>query len=243
MQGSKTIAGNTATGTLKVLALALMFVDHAGKMLFPGVTEMRMLGRAAFPLYCWCMVVGFCHTRSVPKYLLRVLAVGLISQPLYMLALNHTWQEPNIFLTLLLALCGLWAMREKIAFSHLWAPPLLLILASDLGCDYGWRGVLLVWLLYAVRDSRPGIAAVMIAFCLYWGSASIAVSQIFGWRIVLPDLLSPVLSHWTRLQAWAILALPLMLARFRRNIRLPAWLGYALYPAHLALLYLLEVCL
>ena len=100
-----------------------------------------------------------------------------------------------------------------------------------------------MWLIYAVRDSRPGIAAVMIAFCLYWGSASIAVSQIFGWRIVLPDLLSPLLSPWTRLQAWAILALPLMLARFRRNIRLPAWLGYALYPAHLALLYLLEVCL
>ena len=35
----------------------------------------------------------------------------------------------------------------------------------------------------------------------------------------------------------------LMLARVRRNIRLPAWLGYALDPAHLALLYLLEVCL
>ena len=243
MQGSKTIAGNRATGTLKALALALMFVDHAGKMFFPGVMEMRMLGRAAFPLYCWCMVVGFCHTRSVPKYLLRVLAVGLISQPLYMLALNHTWNEPNIFLTLLLALCGLWAMRERIAFSQVWAPPLLLILASALGCDYGWRGVLLVWLLYAVRDSRPGIAAVMIAFCLYWGSASVTVSRIFGWRIVLPDLLAPVLSPWTRLQAWAILALPLMLARFRRNIRMPAWLGYALYPAHLAVLYLLEVCL
>ena len=52
MQGNKTIAGNTATGTIKVLALALMFVDHSGKMLFPGVMEMRMLGRAAFPLYC-----------------------------------------------------------------------------------------------------------------------------------------------------------------------------------------------
>ena len=121
--------------------------------------------------------------------------------------------------------------------------PLLLILASALGCDYGWRGVLLVWLLYAVRDSRPGIAAVMIAFCLYWGSASVTVSRIFGWRIVLPDFLAPLLSPWTRLQAWAILALPLMLARFRRNVRMPAWLGYALYPAHLAVLYLLEVCL
>ena len=108
----KAIAGNTATGVLKLIALAFMFIDHSGKMLFPGVMEMRLLGRIAFPVYCWCMVVGFSYTRSVPKYLLRVLAVGVISQPLYMLALNHTWREPNIFLTLLLALWGLWGMRE-----------------------------------------------------------------------------------------------------------------------------------
>ena len=39
------IAGCTATGVLKILALVFMFIDHAGKMLFPQITEMRMLGR------------------------------------------------------------------------------------------------------------------------------------------------------------------------------------------------------
>ena len=81
-------AGNTATTWLKIIALVFMFIDHAGKMLFPNIPEMRMLGRIAFPIYVWCMIVGFWRTRSVLKYLLRILLVGALSQPLYVLALD-----------------------------------------------------------------------------------------------------------------------------------------------------------
>ena len=107
MEARRPLAGNTATGWLKILALIFMFCDHAGKMLLPGVLEMRMLGRIAFPLYCWCLVVGAQHTRSFPKYLLRIAVIGLISQPLYMVALHHPWTKANIFLTLFVALLGL----------------------------------------------------------------------------------------------------------------------------------------
>lgn len=240
MEARKPLAGNTATGWLKILALLFMFCDHAGKMLFPGVMEMRMLGRIAFPLYCWCMVVGFHYTRSVPKYILRVVLIGLISQPLYMLGLNHTWNEPNIFLTLALALCGLWGLREKKCFSHIWAPVAVLALAVLLRCDYGWKGVLLVMLLYGARHSRSALAAVMVAFCLYWGSGSSTVSDFFGLPLnVLPSPFSALVSPWLRLQALAICALPLMLIRFRKDFRMPAWVGYALYPAHLVVLIIL----
>lgn len=235
------LAGNTATGWLKLIALVFMFCDHAGKMLFPGVTEMRMLGRIAFPLYCWCMVVGAHYTRSMPKYLLRVLGVGVISQPLYMLALNHTWQEPNIFLTLALGLCALWGMKEKKFFSHIWAPLLALMAATVLDCDYGWKGVLLVMLLYGARRSRPALAAVMVAFCLYWGTGSLLVTDFFGIPLnVVPAPFSQLTAPFLRIQALAILALPLMLMRFPKDVKLPTWLGYALYPAHLAVLYALE---
>lgn len=148
------IAGCTATGVLKILALVFMFIDHAGKMLFPQIAEMRMLGRIAFPLYCWCMVVGISYTRSVPKYLGRLMLIGLVSQPIYMVALNHSWNQPNIFLTLLVALCGVWGLKAKKLLSHIWAPILALFAAQLLGCDYGWRGVMLVMLLYGVRGSR-----------------------------------------------------------------------------------------
>lgn len=235
------IGGSTSTGILKIIALCLMFCDHAGKMLLPGLQEMRVIGRMAFPLYCWCLVVGFHYTRSVPKYTLRILLIGLISQPLYMAALNHTWQEPNIFLTLLIGLLALWAMREKWYGSHIWGPVMALALAVLLKCDYGWRGVLLIMLLYAVRGSKAGIAAVMIAFCLYWGSNSTTVSGFFGLSLQ-PIMVSPIkelLQPWMRLQGMAILALPLMLIPLPR-LRMPKWLGYALYPLHLVVLLALE---
>ncbi len=243
MEKRTPIAGNTATGWLKIIALVFMFCDHAGKMLLPGVLEMRMLGRIAFPLYCWCMVVGFHYTRSVPRYLLRLLAIGLVSQPLYMIGLNHTWQEPNIFLTLFVALCGLWGIREKKFLSHIWAPVLALALAVLLRCDYGWKGVLLVMLLYAARGSRSGIAAVMIAFCMYWGGSSLTVTEFFGLNLnVIPSPFSQVTAPFLKLQALAVLALPLMLIRIPRekDLKLPAWVSYGIYPAHLVALIILE---
>ncbi len=237
-------AGNTATVWLKIIALVFMFIDHAGKMLFPAVPEMRMLGRIAFPVYVWCMIVGFHYTRSVPKYLLRVLIVGLISQPLYMLALNHTWSQPNVFLTLFLGLCALWGIRERKCFSQLWSPAAALILAIVLNADYGWKGVLLFILLYAVRDSRPGIAAVMISFFLFWGASFSVTKNLFGIPININDLpvwISQLLSPFLRLETYALLGLPLILVRFRKDLKLPRWLGYVLYPAHLVLLYALEL--
>lgn len=238
----KSIAGNVNTGLLKLIALVFMFLDHSGKMCFPGIPEMRILGRIAFPVYCWCLVVGAHHTRSFPKYLGRIALIGLISQPLYMVALHHSWQQFNIFLTLFVALLGLWGLREKKYFSHIWAPVLALLIAQLLGVDYGWKGVLLTFLLWGVRDSRAGIAAVMIAFCLFWGSSSSVVSRAFG--VTLTGLnrgtFGAMFSALLRLQAMAILALPLMLWKLPGRIPLPKWTGYAIYPAHLVVLIGLE---
>ena len=235
------IAGNTATGTLKIIALVFMFIDHSGKMLFNNAPLMRTLGRVAFPLYCWCLVVGFCYTRSPLKYLLRVLTVGLISQPLYMAALNHSWNEPNVFLTLALALCALWGIRERWYFSQVWAPLVALILAVELRVDYGWRGVALVMMLYAAREKRGAIASVMIAMALFWGSASSTLrlpgldfSFLLSWRY--RELTQPFL----KLQTMMLLSLPLILIPLRKNVKLPTWLGYAIYPLHLLVLWGVE---
>ncbi len=236
-------AGNTATTWLKIIALVFMFIDHAGKMLLPNVPEMRMIGRIAFPIYVWCMIVGFHYTRSVPKYLLRVLIVGVISQPLYNLALKHTWQEPNVFLCLFLGLCALWGIREKKYLSHIWAPAAALILATLLNADYGWKGVLLFILLYAVRDSRPGIAAVLVAFFLFYGSFFSVTKQFFGLSFDVNKLdpsLSKPLSSLLRMETYALFCLPFILVRFKKDLKMPRWIGYAIYPAHLLLLYGLE---
>lgn len=267
-------AGNLATNFLKIIALFFMFIDHSGKVLFNDMQEMRMLGRIAFPIYLWCMVVGFCRTRCVWKYMLRVFLVGLVSQPLYVLALdmgavrpilrnvlisplaNGGWAsvddvlyriflyKPNIFLTLLLGLGALWGIREKKYLSQIWAPAAAICLATVLGADYGWKGVALLILLYAVRDTRSGIAAVMIAFMLFWGTSYRVTSSIFGMTFdvkELPAFISSPLSAFMRMETYGLLALPVILWRFQRDVRMPRWLGYALYPGHLAVIIVLKI--
>ena len=267
-------AGNLATGALKLIALAFMIIDHSGKVLCGNMYEMRALGRIAYPLYVWCMIVGFSRTRSVPRYLLRLLVVGLLSQPLYVLALDNQrnvglilqvllaplaegfsfsglWaviygilKKPNIFLSLLIGLAALWGVREKKYLSHIWAPALAICLATLLNADYGWRGIVFMLLLYAVQDTRPGIAAVMIAFFLFWGSTYSKTTVLFGvstdltsWPIFLSDPLNALM----RMETYALLSLPLILVRFPRDIRLPKWISYGIYPAHLVLLILLKM--
>ena len=254
-------AGNTSTGWLKIIALVFMFIDHTGAVVFPQVPELRMLGRIAFPIYCWCLIVGFHYTRSVPKYLLRILAVGLLVQPLYAYVMNHAITKPNIFLTLFMGLLGLWSFREKKAYSHLWLPVLLVTLATHLGADYGWRGVLFIFLLYACRTSRPAIAAMMIAYFLFWGTDYRQTPSILGIPLdlnflpgamstagypflasLLRALLTPV-GYLLRMETYALLSLPFILIPFRSRLRLPLWLSYGLYPAHLLLVLLLKVIL
>ncbi len=244
-------AGNLATGALKLIALFFMLADHLGAVVFTQVPELRILGRIAFPVYCWCMVVGFYRTRSVPKYLGRILLTGVLVQPLYAQVMNHRVASsslllsfylgrPNIFLTLFLGLAALWGIREKKALSHLWAPALALALATVLKVDYGWRGVLFILLLYAARSSRPAIAAVMIAYFLFWGTEYSVTRSLFGIPVnlsALPAWLSQPLSSLMRLEAYGMLSLPLLLIPFRRDLRLPRWVSYGIYPAHLLLVW------
>ncbi len=249
-------AGNTATGTLKVIALCLMLIDHLGAVVFPGIPEMRIIGRLAFPIYCWCMVVGFHYTRSVLKYLGRVALTGVLVQPLYAFVMNHMGRSgnffydfyaarPSIFLTLFLGLAALWGIREKKFLSQLWAPAAAILLATALRADYGWRGVTLIILLYAARGSRPAIAAVMTAFFLYWGTEYGITPGMFGIPVAqtlngLPDPLRLPLSALARLETYALGSLAFILPRYGRSIRMPVWVSYAIYPAHLLIVLLMK---
>lgn len=77
--GSTRWNGLTDTG-LKTIALAVMVLDHISY--FFGYTGQipawfSMAGRAAAPLFLFCLVEGFVHTRSRRRYFLRVLAVAV----------------------------------------------------------------------------------------------------------------------------------------------------------------------
>lgn len=236
---------NRDSGFLRAAAMLTMLVDHVGVIFFPGVTELRIIGRIAFPLFCWGVVTGFEHTGDWRKYARRLLLLGVVAQPFYMLALGHTWTQWNVLATLLLGLLSLAGMRERKWGSHIWVPLACLALAAIQPMDYGWRGVLLIQLMYLSRKSRGGLAAMFTAFCLYWGAQSSEVSVLLGYRIrpsnagAWSGAVAMVFS-FIRVQALALLALPLMVFPTSTGIKVPRWLNYAMYPGHLALLWALK---
>jgi len=234
---------NRDAGLIKLVAMVTMLIDHTGAIFFPGVLEMRIIGRIAFPLYCFGIVMGFAHTRSWPKYALRLFIGALVTQPCFMLALDHQLLELNVMFTLLLGLLSIVGMREKRYFSHIWAPLICLVIAAIQQMDYGWRGVLLIQLMYLAQASRGGLAALMTAFSLYWGSSSQQVSQFFGLALSAQGAINGAMSmvfSFLRLQGLALLSLPFMIIPTNTGIRIPKWLSYAFYPAHLLLLGLLR---
>ena len=235
---SPVLQGNTDTGLLKLLALVFMIIDHSGKMLFASVPEMRIIGRIAFPLYGWCLVVGSEYTKNIWRYALRIAIVGLVAQPFYMLGLRHTWVEPNIFLTLLLALLGIIAIKEHKYCSHIWGPTLAVVLGAVLHPDYNWPGVFFVLMLYGARKSRGGLFVAFLSFAAFWGGNGSPVTQVFGWRLPIFDIpyISNIATPFFRTQALAWMALPLILFSTNTRFKLPKWLGYAAYPGHLAIL-------
>lgn len=245
------LAGNMDTGLLKVLALIFMLIDHIGAKILPGITEVRILGRIALPLYAWCLVVGNVKTRNPFDYALRLFLIAVVSQPIYMMAMDHPWNYFSILFLLFIATLALQGIRLAKWGSQVWAPVLcyglIYVLDVHLGIsiDYGWKGLTFILLLYLARKSRGGLAAAFFAFCLFWGGSSSTVTEVFGLKLSflnmrgIGDMLRPVF----KLQALALLALPLILIPTKSGLKLPKWLGYAIYPLHLILIMILRMTL
>jgi len=239
----ETLAGNQDTSMLKLTALVLMLVDHLGASLYPGIFELRVIGRMALPLYAWCLVVGCVKTHSPVRYGLRLMGLAVISQPLYMMALNHGWADLGILFLLLLGLIAIQGIRLSWFGSQFWAPALCYVLLGFLKVDYGWKGLTFILVLYLARESRSGLIAAFLAYSLFWGASSSSVASLFGYSLDFLEWpgIGTVLSAFFRLQGMIWLALPLIAIPTHSGIRLPHWLGYALYPLHLILLIALRL--
>ena len=169
---------------LKILALTAMTHTRSRVVLLPQVRLLRMVGRLAMPIYCFLLGEGLRHTRSLPRYLGRLLALALLSEWPFDLAFSSgvNWGYQNVFFTLVLGLTALALVRTGRRGAWIGAAGLAM-LAHSLHTDYGWYGVVLT-LLLGSRADRTITAA---------GMALLTLSA-FGFSI----------------QLWALAALPLL---------------------------------
>ena len=237
----KGFCGSRDTGLLKTVAFVSMTLDHVGVVFFPEVAGFRILGRIAFPLFAYCLVIGYSLTGNVKKYLRRLFLFAILSQPFYL---------PLFYLEALPALFDDASYRTLgSAFQTLW---------ENVYLNVGFELFLGLLALDGLHRKRWGIfAAAVLLSCLpavEYGLYGMMLILLIDGAQKLPEekfaftvggylLLGFFLSGFSAVdrQGFAILALPLMLIQTDSGIRLPRWLNYGFYPMHLALLYALTI--
>lgn len=216
----------TYTGaTIRQIAMGTMLLDHiavclleyapfqetaAGNWLY---MILRFIGRMAFPLYCFLLMEAFKHTRNRFRYLLTLLVMAVVTEPIFDLAVYDTWnwKHQNVLFTFSMGFLLIWVLEEirKIAESAYQYPAKIRILllgyilfttgagffSLKLGFDYPVVGILYLVILSLMPENRDGTTcAGIILFSAESGFGALASFYlIHRYRGELGELKVP---HW-----------------------------------------------
>lgn len=218
---------------LRLLALVCMCADHIGLALFPSVNAFRCVGRLAFPLYCFLLVQGYTHTRSVRGYGRRLLLLALLSEvPFDLLIFGRlsSGVEQNVLFALLF---GLLALHTADTLRGKPLTAWLIILTLCMGAmvarvSYGWLSIALCLCAYYAGTNKKALALSTAGVLLLYS---------------LSLLLSGVETSWVLVSLCALFALiPMLAYNGQRGVRKPllTFLFYASYPLHILLLVIVR---
>lgn len=222
---------------LKLIAIISMLIDHVNKaLIYPNLSSndgaltvlsnlFDIIGRIAFPLFCFLLVEGYFKTRSRKKYLFHLLLFGVISEvPFDMFTtasfFNMNWN--NVMFTLTLVLITIWMIDSlKVKMQNLpkalWYFVSVIILlvmciaAMYLSLDYEHHAILIGYFFYLFHDTP-------------------ILSIPFGYA-----------SMYT--QPWALLGFGLTLTYNGERGKQNKMLNYWFYPVHLLILGILRLYL
>ena len=222
---------------LKLIAILSMLIDHVNKaLIYPNLVSndgvlttvsniFDIIGRIAFPLFCFMLVEGYFKTRSRKKYLLNLLIFGVISEvPFDMFTtasfFNMNWN--NVMFTLAFVLITIWIidiLKERMQklpktlwyFASFIIVIIMCIAAMYLSLDYEHHAILIGYFFYLFHD--------MPLLAIPFGYASMYT------------------------QPWALLGFGLTLTYNGKRGKQNKMLNYWFYPAHLLILGILRLCL
>lgn len=233
---------------LKIIAYTTMFIDHVGAFVIQPYTDAnletmgyrmmrlldtayeacRIIGRIAFPLFCFMLVEGLFHTHNRWRYLIRLLIFAVLSDIPYDLAdggILPNWEKQSVMITLSIGLLVLILMEEikKLTISVNVRNLLIFLpvaggalLAHFAKCDYSFRGVLVISALYLLYP----------LFTLDRKAYVVGGGILFFWEWM---------NKYSRVTA-SIAYIPLYFYNGEKG-KGAKWFFYCFYPVHLLLLY------
>lgn len=233
---------------LKLIACATMLLDHfaivivmdwfykatgASKAALLEIYEtLRIIGRLAFPIYCFLLVEGASHTRNPKRYALRLLIAALLSELPFDLAVfgGFTWQHQSVMVTLLLGFLMLEVMKKcPLQWLQLLTALPFALLAEWLSTDYGAMGIYAVALFFLTRQlPRREIWQFVGLWFIFSPNHLMMLNWLGGFSLTVQEL-----------AAFAVLPIMLYDGRKMTKSKVVQWAFYLFYPVHLLALYLI----
>lgn len=216
---------------LKGIACFTMLLDHIGATMVQGYA-LRIIGRIAFPIFCFLMAEGTFYTKNPRKYGLRLMIGALLSEIPFDLAFRGklTWEYQNVMLTLFLGFLTVEIIQKtKFDIVKLLAVSGGFVLAEWANTDYGGFGVLLV-VLFSQTRGKLWFQTVLV--------------MMFSW--MMNSLKIPVLGMMVPIEMFAVFAMiPIALYSGRKatSSRAVQWGYYLFYPVHLMILVIVRILL
>ena len=208
---------------LKLIACVTMLIDHVGAVFFPQNLWLRIIGRLAFPVYCFLLAEGVHYTKKPAKYALRLFIGLLLAELPFDLTFfgSFTWAHQSVMFTLLLAFLMGMLMKKLPLLGKLLAVIPFYFAAELLHTDYGGMGIIMCAVFLIGRKLPEAL-----------------LFQAIG--VLLVNL-----SYYSRsfIQPYAILAMVPIALYSGKKATGSKWVQrafYLFYPAHLLVLGLIS---
>lgn len=234
---------------LKLIAIIIMTIDHVGAcigttyvdgrtylsgLMTPDTyTQLRTIGRVAFPIFCFMIVEGYFHTRDAKKYSLRLLVFAFISQVPFNLMLTKApftkGASLNVYFTLFIGLVTIMCFeyclklyrneeRKRPVYIAIGIAIILstISLADFLYTDYAGLGVIIILIFYFFRD-KPLLIFAGLNISIYYLSNSLEMYAL--WCMV-----------------------PILLYNHKKGPSMK-YVFYIYYPLHMTVLYFIYMAM
>lgn len=202
---------------LEIIAMLTMLIDHIGKVFFPDMVILQVIGRLAFIIYAYLIALGFSRTGSSIKYLVRIFIVAVISQLFY--GILFSWFRLNVCFTLALGILFLKIFsNKKIKNSQkIILCILILLLSLCLGCEYGAYGILTMFIFYLLREQKKYLIIIVQSFL---------------------TIISVFIFSFAKIQLFALCTFPLIsvIPPKIEKFKCPKHINYLFYPIHLIII-------